>query len=615
MKEPYAQRRSSKGRATFLFAIIAFPAGPAFSQQAPWDDYSVHIQHAENTEALKSDLFGDSVDLYTGRVSFSVTDIDLKGNSDLPVALTRRFEIRDPRLHGSAPFADWILDVPRISGVFGHEFSGPMTYSLHGWADQRCSGPRAPEPIELTYFASEFWYGLQASMPSGGELLEPSPAAQQPTTGGPYPWVTSSFAWFACLPSVQNSTGEGFLAISPDGQRYWFDWMAAEEEPQLERWVPWMAGGQPDTYISATLTRRRHTLYATRVEDRFGNWVAYSYSNSADGPVRLTKIESNDGRRIDIESDAIGRIVAARANGRTWFYAYQGGPDSLGGLQTVTLPDGAQWTLDLYAFRALLPPLMSADATCSYPAYADQGGASEPVTATMRHPSGASALFQVDARLHGRSNVPKRCVSTGEGLVGVPEVGTYSDFVRMYWTTSLIGKQITGPGLPTLNWSYVYTNAFTAADLPSLAATAPQPIPVGSWASAPSPSGDPVCVSDDCAGTVATEVHGPDGTWSRYTYGNSHRYNEGQLLRLEVGGGPASITRTVRYAYNNATSGQPFPTPVGGSLQYQGDRITSSYVRPLRETVIEQDGTSYIRRVNAFDAFARPVEETQERSP
>jgi len=599
-----------------LSVSVGIAGGDACAQQAPWDDYSVHIQRAENSQALNGDLFGDSVDLYTGRVSFSTTDIDLKGNSALPVALTRHFEIRDPRLHGSAPFMDWTLELPRISGVFGHEFSGPVTYSVHGWADQRCSGARAPEPIELTYFATEFWYGLHASIPNGGELLEPSANAQQPTAGGPYPWVSSQFTWFSCLPAVQNSTGEGFLAITPEGHRYWFDWMAAEEEPQLEKWVPWSLAGQPDTYIAATLTRRRHTLYATRVEDRFGNWVTYSYSNAADAPVRLSSIESNDGRRIDIDSDAAGRISAAHAGSRTWTYAYQDGPGTLGGLQAVTLPDGSQWMLDLSAFRSLLPPLMADDATCSFPAYAaDRDHASEPTVATMRHPSGASALFQVDARLHGRSNVPQRCVATGEGLVGVPEVGTYSDFVRMYWTTSLVQKQITGPGLPAMTWSYDYMNAFKAEDMPALAATAPQPIPVGSWASSLSPSGDPVCVSDDCAGTVATEVHGPDGVWSRYTYGNSHRYNEGQLLKLDIGTGPDAILRTERYAYDNATSGRPYPTPVGHSLQYQGDGVTNTYLRPMREAVIEQDGSRYVRRINAFDMFARPTDETQERSP
>lgn len=600
--------------ATSLWALL-IAACPAQAQQAPWDDYSVHIKGSETFSSLGTDLFGDTVDLYTGRLSFAITDIELKGNSPLPVALSRRFEMRDPQLQGEAPFADWTLDTPRVSAVLGLEYWGPMTHSMHGWANLRCSGPREPEPIDLTYFPGDFWYGISADIPGGGELLEPSATTPRPNTGGPYPWVTSNFSWFSCLPSIKNASGEGFQAVTPDGDRYWFDWMAVEPETQLEKYVPWYVGGQPELVIATSLSRRRHSLYATRVEDRFGNWVTYTYSNGPEDRVRLERIESNDGRRIDVASDAGGRIISATANNRTWTYHYLAGIGPATGLSSVELPDGSRWSLDMAQFRAMWPPLMASDATCSYPMYAPVADASEPATATMTHPSGATAQFWVDYRLHGRSNVPKRCVSTGEELVGVDEVGTYSDFVRMYWTISLVNKQISGPGLPTLAWTYNYNNAFTKAQLPSLAALAPQPAPVGSWASALSPSGDPVCVTDDCAGTVSTDVTGPGERWARYTHGNSHRYNEGKLLKVEVGATPGRPIRTERYTYELATSGQPFPTPVGTSLQYQGDNITNTYPRPLRQTTIEQDGNTYIQRVNAFDVFARPVDVTKERVP
>src|SRR3546814_5874065 len=31
----------------------------------------------------------------------------------------------------------------------------------------------------------------------------------------------------------KNGTGEGFLAVTPDGTKYWFDWMAQYGEPKL----------------------------------------------------------------------------------------------------------------------------------------------------------------------------------------------------------------------------------------------------------------------------------------------------------------------------------------------------------------------------------------------
>lgn len=613
----FVSRLSPKRRRLKLtFWMLILMAGGSSAQQAPWDDYSVHIQGAETLSPLGTDLFGDTLDLYTGRISFATTDIELKGNSSLPVSLSRRFELREPSLQGTAPFADWTLDTPRISSIQGHEYWGPLTHTVHSWADQRCSGPRQPEPIDLTYFPAEFWYGIIASTPGGGgELLEPSASTPRPTAGGPYLWVTSDFSWFSCLPTIKNGNGEGFHAVTPDGNRYWFDWMAVEQETQLEKYVPWFVAGQPDGVIATSLSRRRHSLYATRIEDPFGNWVNYVYSNGPEEPVRLERIESNDGRRIDVVTDAGGRISAATANDRTWNYSYSAGLGPAGGLQSVLLPDASQWSFDMAQLRTMPPPLMSSDATCSFPLYAPAGSPAQPVTATLRHPSGATAQFQVDYRLHGRTNVPQRCVSTGEGLVGVPEVGTYSDFVRMYWTISLVSKQITGPGLPALSWTYTYNNAYTTADLPALAALAPQPVPVGSWASTLSPTGDPVCVSVDCAGTVSTDVLGPDNRWERYTHGNSHRYNEGKLLKLELGVTPGQPVRTEVYAYEFASSGMSFPTPVGKSLQYQGDGVTNTYPRPLRETTVHQDGNIYVERVNAFDAFARPIDVTKERVP
>ncbi|REN20805.1 hypothetical protein DSI41_03190, partial [Mycobacterium tuberculosis] len=58
----------------------------------------------------------------------------------------------------------------------------------------------------------------------------------------------------------------------------------------------------------ANANRIRSELYATRVEDRFGNWVSYRYSNAANAPVRLEAITASDGRQISFSYNARGHV-------------------------------------------------------------------------------------------------------------------------------------------------------------------------------------------------------------------------------------------------------------------------------------------------------------------
>ena len=68
----------------------------------------------------------------------------------------------------------------------------------------------------------------------GGTLLQVASGAYLPGSGGPYHWMTTGQAYVSCLPSIQNGTGEGFLAITPDGTTYRFDWMAQRRPPGFE---------------------------------------------------------------------------------------------------------------------------------------------------------------------------------------------------------------------------------------------------------------------------------------------------------------------------------------------------------------------------------------------
>lgn len=565
-----------------LFIILKIE--PAFAQEAPWQQYEKTISKKQDVASLSNELFGESIDLYNGRISFRHVDIELTGNNSLPVTLARTFSVVDGIEYSTQnSFVDWDLDVPRISGIYVSRYDTWMTTTYYTWSDQRCSGNLTP-PTVGPFFPADYWYGLQASMTGGGELLTPNSNARKPTDGGNYRWITTDFTWFSCLTNIKNGTGEGFLAIAKDGTKYWFDWLAVYDVwPVLESY---------DLGYAEQIQRKKNVLYATRVQDRYGNWVNYIYSNASTAPVKLDRIESSDGRHIDLTYDTAGKIISATDGSRTFSYAYTSGTRSL--LSTVTLPDGSQWKLnssDLYNLNVTLANEPKCDSPGTW-------NADIPPVRSMviTHPSGAIGEFFVDARLHGRSNVRRNCLGTADS--------PYSDFVRMYWVPSIIKKIISGPGVQSLEWNYNYINA----DVLGANNNSSSHSPPGTWAAASTAAyGEPVCLSESCAGSTTTLVTTNFGDWRRYTYGNSYRYNEHKLLKLERGTDANTVIRTEQYGYELAQSGQSFPTPVGVSSQYKGDSYTDTYLRPLRSTVITQNGILYKTNVETFDEYGRPL--------
>src|SRR5687767_2765976 len=154
---------TKSGSGTPRIGITSFSA----TSKQPWEEYDKQVKDSGVIGTLGPDLFGDTVEYYKNTLSFSVTDISLPGNFALPVALTRKMAVTDRRTFNNGddydhPLHDWDLDIPNISGVYAPT-----------WADNRCSSQLPPTPPP-TFQASDFWNGLTASMPGGGELLIPS---------------------------------------------------------------------------------------------------------------------------------------------------------------------------------------------------------------------------------------------------------------------------------------------------------------------------------------------------------------------------------------------------------------------------------------------------------
>ena len=583
-----------------LAGLLLAASTTAIAQEtgkAAWEEYDKLVDASKNISMLGSDALGDSVDLATGGLSFSATDISIPGNSKLPVSLTRSFTVTnrdDLDERDDLLFADWNLDLPRISGTFAST-----------WPDNRCTGNGIPpgQQVGNAYFqAMEYWDGVKAKMPGGGDLLLAESSAPKPTDGNTYRWVTSGWTYFRCLGSIQNGTGQGFLAIASDGTKYWFDWMAQHYEPPMRKKDP-----QPP-HVNRLLVRRVNMLYATKIEDRFGNTVTLTFTNAWNAPARLTKIASSDGRQITFTYNSRGHIATASDGTQTWTYGYSYPSSYRGTLTTVTQPDGRQWSIGFGQLsNAGINYNESRDPgdfvrSCFIP-----GDVLDPKTATgnITHPSGATGSFTVTVKRHGRSNVPAACAE-----YTTPQ-NDPNDDVAVYpinWDAfSLTSKTLSGPGLTEQTWSYSYSSTISwepaGGSIPVC--------PTGADCS------QPFCVSDDCAGISMTTIAAPGGKWSRYIFGNSYRYNEGKLLRVEEGVSASNLLRVTDQYYVLAQSGQPFPTPIGRGVHPRGDSFVSEYLRPLRQKDVYQDGAVFSYRVDtvngvhAFDEFAQPTRVTR----
>lgn len=170
-------------------------------------EYRKQVETAQKLSTLKDGLFGENVSLYNGKTEFANVDIDVPGNSALPVQLRRRFSV-ELDLVGSTSFnanidgvGGWEVDVPSLSG----------TFPTSGWPDDRCTGtmvPGHPPIFQLT----EIWQGNTVHIPGDGDraLLGVLASTPVPTDGVQRKWTTAQRDAIDCIPMKSGLTGEGF---------------------------------------------------------------------------------------------------------------------------------------------------------------------------------------------------------------------------------------------------------------------------------------------------------------------------------------------------------------------------------------------------------------------
>lgn len=619
-----ARRRGS--RLPLRLATLGIIAGfisPAWADLTltPATEYRDKVKVAETVQPLGDSPFGENVNLYKGGISFSQADISFPGTGPT-ITLSRGFEIGggSARPIGAREAGDWSLSIPRIQTILpGDRFS-----ALGGWliagtnGTARCSGFSKISLSPYTTFGQHWWNGYQLLTADGGSqsLLRRTPENTIAPASGTYNIVTASNWMVSCLPSTANGVaGEAFLATAPDGTRYWFNQLVYG--PPLESLVldlggsslmagDGSAGATAQAVVSPTgassptamptsdiyaggqvayTPRKMGYMFVTRVEDRFGNYITYNYTNN-----RLSSITGSDGRLVTIAWRATAPVVTSitieptSGAPQTWRYEYAGGTSNT--LSRVVLPDQSAWTFAMNGVDNLDfdTDQQQEISRCGARFRSNQyqpGFAT--ATAVITHPSGMVGAFDINEVAFGRSMVPTYCNATAtDSFEAMPPV---------YLSYSLVRKTLSGPGIATQVWGYSYSDA------------------VGSSATE--------CAAAGCASSAYVELIAPDASISRYAHSNKWDVSEGKLLSIIAGlsslgqADPAGIQRNSK-AYAPSTQG-PWPTRVGDGL----DRVAlmnnapAESISPESQSITELQGATFARRTTAFDAYGNPLAVTR----
>jgi YD repeat-containing protein len=408
-----------------------------------------------------------------------------------------------------------------------------------------------------------------------------------------FPIVTKNLWAISCLSTTDDGgASEAFLAVSPEGTKYWFNHLVYRWAPTLSRPLDSgplarvaafkFAPTLPSPNVSAgnSLVRREAMMLVTRVQDRFGNWLNYSYDGA-----KLTGITANDGRQLSVQyvngSNHIDKVILMpnTSSARTWQYGYsdvlpEGYASTVNVLSSLTLPDGTHWAFDLNNLTAAAYVLPQNGGNC--PILSTPGNADKTYAGSITSPTGLTGSFTVRPMQHARSWVP-----LGVSCGASPLTDNWP-IPNAYNTLTAESKSFSGAGLATQTWQYHY---------------------------APSqPSWKPDCDNGGaCPKTTWTEVLDPDNRTMRYTFSNQWGVTESELLQTEyfsgTSAGPRLRSEALEYAPYN---GGPYPVYWGSNLQsFLSDQVEARV--PLNKRTIVQDSDTYTWQAEAFDAYAHVI--------
>jgi YD repeat-containing protein len=343
-----------------LTGVAAWSASAA--DLIPQQEYHKYIDKHRTIQALDSSLFGEQINLRDGGVAFKITDAELPGNGPT-IRIVRSFKLRENNRFVETTgtgLGGWMLEVPRLKTITNNTVNTDAT-SVVGWQvytgstsgkDLRCSNFGGPGDITfldpVKYWQPyEWWSGYQLVDDNGNEQPLLGVVPGNPMTG--FKAMTTNNWRFECLPATANGVpGEGFKGFAPDGTVYWFDYLVYTTADNVtkpyggtpmamaaqgSRTARPQRGAQRDSVttlapVNDILVRRHAMLLVTRIEDRFGNYLTYSYTAGGS----LTGITASDGRTLTVGSSGGTPTITLNsgAAARTWTYASNATTDTYG---------------------------------------------------------------------------------------------------------------------------------------------------------------------------------------------------------------------------------------------------------------------------------------------
>lgn len=518
-------------------------------------DYYRHIEQAENVVVAGDDLFGERHDVSSGSISFSHTVVSLPGGNGLPVQVAYTFK---PYQRLGVGYAVELAR-PYIAGIFSTR-TGWVATSITGGGPTtaRCSSPIG-QPPELDntdgkperFFSEEYWAGNQLVLADGtSEFMGRLPqGASVPSAGGPYTWGTKSHWLFSCETPPQFNGAEAFVGLAPDGTRYYFEEPGNGITPLAIRKTAELGG---DTIMQ----RREVRFYASKIQDRFGNWVTYTHDASG-----ALIISANDGRRLTV-SDANG-VLTVSDGVRSWKVTFSANSPGF----VVDNPDNTHWSIQESGGISDATTFLSN--SCGDPPSTLSGQATIVVSAS----SGAVATYTIDPVHFGKSFVTYQCRDeSGKGYPSIVNPAFYD-------AAALTKKVVSGPGLSTRTWSYSYGASN------------------GCYAGSSAPAS--VACNSNSPTYHQVVVTRPDSSVVRYTVNNKWNTDtDGLLVKEETGASLSSISRVVSTEWAAFQDNLGLGNKLGGSASDYYRRVPSKV-----STV--QDGDAFVWQAEGFNQYSQ----------
>ncbi|MFC4701275.1 RHS repeat-associated core domain-containing protein [Glaciecola siphonariae] len=423
-----------------------------------------HVERSNIEDRLQpfgNGILGDTIDLNSGSVNFSYTDISIPGNSSLPVALTRKRspsyvnEAADaaglatldatslPKTYTPNELGDWRLDIPRVTWKFPVPLSnsgapqgapqvaqdfclGTTTYSVAPYFE---GAPSLNESVIPHYSITA---GMNVSLPGKGEskFLRPSATAK---SGLALPatilYITKDYWTASCV--MANNQARGLLVKTPDGTQYLFNKFVAAPATSVS-----ITNNLEGESVDSVIPRITSTLLVSKITDKHGNYVDYTYNNDA----QVTTIEGNDGRKITLQYNSDGSLLKATANGREFTYGYGTTSNNNRYLTSVTRPDGKQWKI---SFNSKLNLQAKQEIACSTPT----------ATWSIEHPNGLKGDFTFEETKH----IKVKNALDPDTPYGCSQRHKEPANVQYYKNMSLTKKRLSGPVTQAYEWKYQYS--------------------------------------------------------------------------------------------------------------------------------------------------------------